>query len=615
MLESSVVVTAGELEEVAVGYRRYLLLERGLSDATVECYEPRARRFLAHRDRPEGLRLAELTAADVSGFLAYECPRHSAASAQLLVSVVRSLLRYLYVAGLIAAPLEWAVPAVAALKGRSLPQALDSATITALLGTCDRRRTIGRRDYAILLLLSRLGLRASEVAGLRLDDVGWRAGELVVRGKGGRVDSLPLPVDVGEAVASYLRRRPSDSDGCRALFLKMVAPVGPMSRYARRRSGARGMLARRHATDGLPPTAAHRRDRDASLGRHAGGDRASAAPSRAAHDRDLRARGPRHTQSGRDAVAGGAVMTALEQALSDYLRLRRGLGYYLERDQGELERFVEFLQQAHAERISTELAVQWARMPATQHPVIWRKRLSTVRGFARYLATVDPASEIPSTDLLRAHQPRTAPHIYTEEDITDLMAAARSLPRPLAAATFATVIGLLACTGLRLREALALDRSDVDLETGVLNIPASKNHRQREVLLHPSATAALAHYTQVRDRRCPEPTTPAFFLTSWKRRPVKTVFWQTFRELTVQAGLDGGGQRKYPRPHDLRHTFAVRTLIGWYLAGDDIDRKMPALSTYRSRLTRIDLLVPAVGPRTHRPGQRAAGAHPGGGLS
>lgn len=273
-------------------------------------------------------------------------------------------------------------------------------------------------------------------------------------------------------------------------------------------------------------------------------------------------------------------MTALEQALSDYLRLRRGLGYYLERDQGELERFVEFLKQAGAERITTELAVQWARMPATQHPVIWRKRLSTVRGFARYLATVDPASEIPSTDLLRAHQPRTAPYIYTEEEITDLMAAARSLPRPLAAATFATVIGVLACTGLRLREALALDRSDVDLEDGVLNVRACKNHRQREVLLHPSATAALAHYTRVRDRRCPESTTPAFFLTSWKRRPVKTVVWQTFRELTVQAGLVGRGQRKYPRPHDLRHTFAVTTLIGWYRAGEDIDRKMPALSTH-----------------------------------
>lgn len=273
-------------------------------------------------------------------------------------------------------------------------------------------------------------------------------------------------------------------------------------------------------------------------------------------------------------------MTALEQALSDYLRLRRGLGYYLERDQGELERFLEFLQQARAERITTELAVQWARMPATQHPVIWRKRLSTVRGFARYLATVDPASEIPSTDLLRAQQPRTAPYIYSGKEITELIAAARSLPRPQAAATFATAIGLLACTGLRLREALALDRADVDLRDGVLDVRASKNHRQRKVPLHPTTTAALAHYTRVRDRRCPEPTTSAFFLTSWKRRPVKTVFWQTFRELTVEAGLDGRGQRKYPRPHDLRHAFAVRTLIGWYRAGEDIDRKMPALSTY-----------------------------------
>lgn len=217
---------------MAAGYRRYLLVERGLSDATVDCYGPRARRFLAERDGPGGLRLAELTAADVSGFLARECPRHGAASAQLLVTVVRSLLGYLHVEGFIAAPLEWAVPAVAALRGRALPQALEPATLSALLGTCDRRRTVGRRDYAILLLLSRLGLRASEVAGLGLDDVGWRAGELVVHGKGGRVDSLPLPVDVGEALASYLRRRPLVVDDCRALFLKVITPGGPMSRYA-----------------------------------------------------------------------------------------------------------------------------------------------------------------------------------------------------------------------------------------------------------------------------------------------------------------------------------------------------------------------------------------------
>ncbi len=160
------------------------------------------------------------------------------------------------------------------------------------------------------------------------------------------------------------------------------------------------------------------------------------------------------------------------------------------------------------------------------------------------------------------------------------MAAARSLPRPLTAATSATVIGLMASTGVRLREALALDRADVDLVDGVLDIRACHNHRQREVMLHPSATAALGHYGRVRDERCPRPATPAFFLTVRGRRLVKTGFWHTFRELIKQAGLEGRSQRVRPRPHDLRHTFAVRTLIGWYRSGEDIDRKMPALSTY-----------------------------------
>jgi integrase/recombinase XerD len=273
-------------------------------------------------------------------------------------------------------------------------------------------------------------------------------------------------------------------------------------------------------------------------------------------------------------------MTALEQALSDYLTLRRRLGYYLERDQPELEQFVCFLEQAGAERITTELALRWARIPANQHPIIWRRRLSMVRQFARYLATVDPASEIPSKDLLPAYQPRVAPYIYSPQEIVGVMAAARGLRRPLTAALFETVIGLMASTGLRLREALALDRADVDLKDGVLDIRAVKNHRQREVVLHPSATAALGHYARVRDERCSRPGTPAFFVTDQEQRPHNTVFWQTFRALIGQAGLEGCGQRVRPRPHDLRHTFAVRTLVGWYRSGEQIDRKMPALSTY-----------------------------------
>lgn len=273
-------------------------------------------------------------------------------------------------------------------------------------------------------------------------------------------------------------------------------------------------------------------------------------------------------------------MTALEQALGDYLRLRRRLGYELERDQPALEQFVDFLQQAGAARITTDLALRWARIPANQHPIIWRRRLSMVRQFARYLATIDPACEIPAQDLLPAQQPRTVPYIYTMQEIETLVRAARSLPRPQTAATNATMIGLLASTGLRLREALALDREDVDLDDGVLWVRPGKSHRERQVPLHPSVTAALERYARVRDGQCPTPTAPAFFLTSFQRRPVKSVFWKTFRELTVQAGLEGHGQRRYPRPHDLRHTFAVSTLIGWYRSGEDIDRKMPELSTY-----------------------------------
>jgi len=160
------------------------------------------------------------------------------------------------------------------------------------------------------------------------------------------------------------------------------------------------------------------------------------------------------------------------------------------------------------------------------------------------------------------------------------MAAARSLRPPLTAATFQTVIGLMASTGLRLREALALDRQDVDLADGVLDIRASKNHRQREVPLHPSTTAALVRYERVRHEYHQNPDPPAFFISSQGTRVGKTTFWQTFRGLIQQAGLEGHGHRVRPRPHDLRHTFVVRTLIGWYRCGEQIDRRMPALSTY-----------------------------------
>lgn len=246
-------------------------------------------------------------------------------------------------------------------------------------------------------------------------------------------------------------------------------------------------------------------------------------------------------------------MTGLGDVLGDYLRVRRALGFSLEREEPELERFVQFLEQAGAQRITIELALIWARMPQGVHPYVWRKRLGAVRGFARYLAMIDPDSEIPPTDLLPGRQPRVAPYIYSQQEIVALMMAARSLKWPLRAAAFETVIGLIASTGLRLGEALALDRCDVDLQDGALQIRQAKHNKQREVVLHPSATTALQRYTRERDRYCSQPATPAFFITTRHRRVTKPVFWSTFRKLIQQTGLEGQGQRVRPRPHDIRH--------------------------------------------------------------
>jgi len=270
----------------------------------------------------------------------------------------------------------------------------------------------------------------------------------------------------------------------------------------------------------------------------------------------------------------------LRAALADYLRVRRRLGFEMPQDGRLLERFVEFLEQAGAERITTELALRWARMPVHAHPHRWRQRLSVVRGFARYLATIDPSSEVPSKDLLPGTRQRLAPHIYTEQEIAALMAAAGRLRPPLRAARHQTLIGLLAVTGMRPGEALALDRQDINLRHGVVQVRAGKQKKQREVPLHPSTIRALRNYARLRDTRFPEPSTPAFFIGARGRRVPRQELNRTFTQLVREAGVEGRGARARPRPHDLRHALAVHTLVDWHEAGEDIDRRMPLLSAF-----------------------------------
>jgi integrase/recombinase XerD len=246
------VVPEGPVERLLADYRRYLAGERGLAAHTIYNHERVARLFLAERAKlGEGLWLDGLAARDVSAFLASECPKRSVSGARDLIKGLRALLRYLHIAGVIAAPLQWAVPAVAYRRDHGLPRGLSPQAVARLLASCDRRRTVGRRDYAVLLLLCRLGLRAGEVAAIELDDIDWRRGEFQVRGKGARVERLPLPVDVGQAIVSYLRRRPRSAS--RAVFLLARAPYCPLSGHT-----VSGIVRRACLRAQLEPVHAHR---------------------------------------------------------------------------------------------------------------------------------------------------------------------------------------------------------------------------------------------------------------------------------------------------------------------------------------------------------------------
>jgi integrase len=246
-------VSIDPVEAVIDSYGSYLRDERGVVGRSVRNYLLVARQFLSFAAGVVGERdMAALSAAVVIEFVTGESRRVKVASAKATATRLRSFLRFLHVRGLTASSLVGAVPSVASWRLTSLPKGLEPSQIAALLSGCDRRRRIGRRDYAILVILARLGLRAGEVARLQLEDIDWRAGDLLVRGKGSRIDRLPLPIDVGEALAAWLQRgRPRCVDRC--VFVRMRAPQRGLSPEA-----VSAVVAHACERVGLPPVGAHR---------------------------------------------------------------------------------------------------------------------------------------------------------------------------------------------------------------------------------------------------------------------------------------------------------------------------------------------------------------------
>jgi len=275
-------------------------------------------------------------------------------------------------------------------------------------------------------------------------------------------------------------------------------------------------------------------------------------------------------------------MKSLSQAVDDYLQLRRGLGFTLCDTGHYLPRFVRFLDEQGASQITTRLAIRWATQPTRARPSHWARRLTMVRHFALYWRAHDPRTEVPPVGAIPGRYARAQPYLYTDDEIRRLVAAARGLltSKGLRPETYATLFGLLAVTGMRISEVVALDRDDVDLDEGILTIRRTKFGKSRLVPVHPSTQRTLRRYARRRGEIYPRPSTPSFFLAERGNRPTIWAVRWTFIQLSRKTGLRGPKDSHGPRVHDLRHRFAVHTMLDWYRAGVNVEQHIPRLATY-----------------------------------
>ncbi len=273
-------------------------------------------------------------------------------------------------------------------------------------------------------------------------------------------------------------------------------------------------------------------------------------------------------------------MNPLRQALIDYLGVRRSLGYKLQRDEKLLTQFLTYLESLGQQQLSTEAAVNRAMLPVGAHHRWWANRLSTIRGFAAYLRTIDPATEVPPAGLLPSRPCRATPYHYSEQEITALLAATATLRTPHRTATYRTLIGLLTITGMRIGEAIALNRSDFDSNDGLLIIRYGKFGKSRELPLHSSTVDTLRRHLRRRDRPCPTTAASALLVSTAGTRLLYCNVQWTFGRLVRHAGLRPRSRSCRPRLHDLRHGFAISTLLDGYRDNGDPATRLPLLSTY-----------------------------------
>jgi len=275
-------------------------------------------------------------------------------------------------------------------------------------------------------------------------------------------------------------------------------------------------------------------------------------------------------------------MKTLRIALDRYLAFRRSLGFKLRDHASALPRFIAFLESKGAEFVTTELALDWAQEPQQVTQAHHARRLCMVRGFTRYLQASDPRTQVPPQGVLPGRPQRAQPYIYSNEEILDIIREASRLhpSGALRPHTYSTVFGLLAVTGMRVSEIAALDRADVDLKQGVLTVRKSKFNRTRLLPVHGSTQRELQDYARRRDKLIPVRASDGFFISDCGVRLNPWMVRYTFARISRSIGLRKETDRYGPRLHDLRHTFAVKTLTSWYRDGINPEQRLPLLSAY-----------------------------------
>jgi site-specific recombinase XerD len=275
-------------------------------------------------------------------------------------------------------------------------------------------------------------------------------------------------------------------------------------------------------------------------------------------------------------------MIPLRKAVDEYLTMRRSLGFKLCHMSYNLRHFVSFMEQQKATVITTEMALRWAQEPQHVQPAHLAARLSFVRSFARYWSATDPRTEIPPMGLLPSGYRRATPYIYSKCEIQLLLKAATKLSpsRALRPRTYYTLFGLMAVTGMRIGEVVHIECADVDLKQKLLTIRLTKFGKSRLIPLHPSTVRKLTQYLHLRDQLHPRPPTTRFFLSNQGRSLTECMVRWTFVKLSRQIGLRKTRESLGPRVHDLRHRFAVTTLLHWYRSGVDVEQRLPVLSAF-----------------------------------